>query len=389
MIKKVFCTAAYYGGKMANGISNKVDGHPIGQSYLFQPLCPEKLSESLYENERDVSVDAVKREEDLCVELRKPGVVSQTVYAGGKHYPGFIAFDTKKKLSNQGQFAELSYGLLPESEKGPREVVIRRLKLTNEKEAGRPNEKEAEQLIDTMRSLCGQDGIIPAFAVLKIKDAVVSFHPVYEMDMLDFLKDNELTTEEQFFYAAELFRVGLSLSLCKKAHRDFKPDNILVNPHREYCKGSNRLGLTDLDWVQSFDDKNNYGGRGTDVWMAPECYVSEKIEPEKLDSWALGLILLMLQSPKKKRSFAPWQAFQGNPVKVYKNISQWMASFFIKQSVAPQNIKVLVSEMVVVDPARRCTIQEAYLKFEKIWRDFLIEQEIKRIVVQQQPVALD
>jgi serine/threonine protein kinase len=73
------------------------------------------------------------------------------------------------------------------------------------------------------------------------------------------------------------------------AHRDIKPDNLVVD--RDFC-----LKIIDFDVAMEVNDEDEvvYGPCGTRGWMAPEMEEKSMYSPIKADRWSTGQVLLYL-----------------------------------------------------------------------------------------------
>ncbi len=73
------------------------------------------------------------------------------------------------------------------------------------------------------------------------------------------------------------------------AHRDIKPDNLLVDG--DFC-----LKIIDFDIAMQVKDENEEVNDecGTERWMAPEIVEKSMYSPIKADRWSTGLVLLYL-----------------------------------------------------------------------------------------------
>jgi len=76
------------------------------------------------------------------------------------------------------------------------------------------------------------------------------------------------------------------------AHRDIKPDNLLVD--EKFC-----LKIIDFDLAMRVEDEDEEADDqcGTESWMAPEVEKNARHSPIKADRWACGRVLLFLLSP--------------------------------------------------------------------------------------------
>ncbi len=80
------------------------------------------------------------------------------------------------------------------------------------------------------------------------------------------------------------------------AHRDIKPDNLVVD-------GEFRLQIIDFDIAMRVKDEDEEVDDqcGTEGWMAPEVAKKLRHSPIKADRWACGRVILFLLNTFKKR----------------------------------------------------------------------------------------
>lgn len=81
------------------------------------------------------------------------------------------------------------------------------------------------------------------------------------------------------------------------AHRDMKPDNLLIN--------NGMLKLCDFGISKKFVDHLSTCGIGTPVFMAPESFQDEEAKGVQVDVWSVGIIAYYL--------FYGRFPFEGNP----------------------------------------------------------------------------
>ncbi len=86
------------------------------------------------------------------------------------------------------------------------------------------------------------------------------------------------------------------------AHRDIKPDNLLVSKE-DFC-----LKVIDFDIaIQVKDEDEEVDGEyGTEGWMAPEVKArSSMYSPIRADRWSCGQVIIFL--PRRRPSLLEWQ----------------------------------------------------------------------------------
>ncbi|KAK8863586.1 hypothetical protein M9Y10_011273 [Tritrichomonas musculus] len=138
----------------------------------------------------------------------------------------------------------------------------------------------------------------------------------------------------------ELFRIILQainyIHSIGIAHRDIKPQNILIDVHH-------RPKLADFglaEFYQADQKKAKYGG--SLAYMAPELVLKKEFNAEAVDIWALGISFFQITT-----GTLPWVTPQ-----VAKEI---MAGFvFIPNEIDPQ-ISQLLRKMLQAEPSRRPT----------------------------------
>ena len=79
------------------------------------------------------------------------------------------------------------------------------------------------------------------------------------------------------------------------AHRDIKPDNLVVDKNLS-------LKIIDFDAAMQVDGEDDVadGQCGTDGWMAPEMKEKRVYSPIKIDRWSTGQVLLYLLNKFRK-----------------------------------------------------------------------------------------
>lgn len=116
--------------------------------------------------------------------------------------------------------------------------------------------------------------------------------------IMDYAKNGSLYTkikkmqigfseESAFKYFIQTCSAVYFLQRNKFTHRDLKPENLLLDEN-------NNIKLTDFGWCRSYNEKQPFKETcGTFEYMAPEI-VLDKPYDEKVDNWALGILLYEL-----------------------------------------------------------------------------------------------
>ena len=154
------------------------------------------------------------------------------------------------------------------------------------------------------------------------------------------------------------------------AHRDIKPENIMVTKDEKLIKiidfgSSLDLDGTDFEGKIAEMKKKEKKKRpdflhfvGTPNYMAPEC-VHNQFSDKRCDIWSLGCVLFDLIT-----GFPPFNGASEYLI-FQKSIE---AKYIFPEGVVPELAKDLIQKCIVIDPAKRPTIDEIlnhpYLKEE-------------------------
>lgn len=269
--------------------------------------------------------------------------LTHPVYIGMK---GGLFYGIKDSLFQRGGSADLKIAL--NAEKQP---ITRRIHYLKQNEM-----ESARKFVANMQALCGRPGIIPLYDVCcyvstKGEIKLVSFHPLYEMDLLARFR-RPISEEDIIGYASQLF-IGL-LSI-EGAHCDLKPENILLR--------GKELVLCDLEHVQ-YKDGTYQEAFGTANWMPPEMFREKRVIVSKYDVWAAGIILLCLfTSPKIV--FPDWMMKLCSEDDVKMLVTQEKIDRLIHSAKLTEHQRILIKNMFRVDVELRWTIQEAAAYFRR------------------------
>jgi len=148
------------------------------------------------------------------------------------------------------------------------------------------------------------------------------------------------------FYCGELFNSLKYLHGCGVIHRDVKPENLLLDEGMH-------LKLTDFgtakmaDETDSNDNSRPSSFVGTAEYVSPEL-LNDKVTNKSSDWWSFGCILYhMIAGRPPFRAMSEFLIFQ----KVSTGKYEFPKGF-------PEVIKDLVSNILIVDPSKRISVQD-------------------------------
>jgi serine/threonine protein kinase len=112
---------------------------------------------------------------------------------------------------------------------------------------------------------------------------------------------------------------------CRVAHRDLKPDNLVIGP--DFC-----LKIIDFDVAMRVTDEDEEVDDqcGTEHWMAPEVEKELRHSPIRADRWACGRVLLYLLDKFSRTGDERLEAFArdlcANNPKKRPSLLEWISS---------------------------------------------------------------
>eukprot|EP01017_Pseudomicrothorax_dubius_P012592 TRINITY_DN15281_c0_g1_i1.p1 TRINITY_DN15281_c0_g1~~TRINITY_DN15281_c0_g1_i1.p1 ORF type:complete len:530 (-),score=103.40 TRINITY_DN15281_c0_g1_i1:81-1670(-) len=179
------------------------------------------------------------------------------------------------------------------------------------------------------------------------------FHLVMELcaggELLERVKSNDQLTEQQTAnIMRKLFSAVNYLHECGICHRDLKPENFLFSDNSPEAE----IKIIDFGLSKNFRDVSMSTVVGTALYVAPEVLKGTPYS-EKCDEWSLGVNMFVLLSGTPP--------FQGqNNKEVFKNVSvgKYSMSGSEWRNVS-REAKDLISKLLVVDPAKRLSAEEA------------------------------
>lgn len=170
-------------------------------------------------------------------------------------------------------------------------------------------------------------------------------------DLLAKLHAREVFTEAD---ARKISRRLLeAISFCHKkrvVHRDIKPENILIQDPTD----DTRIKLADFGCAKRIDGtKCLHTLCGSSQYVAPELYLScEEGYDERCDLWSAGVVIYILLG-----GYAPFDAPNADlPEIICDGFFEFHPLYWIGISNAPKH---LISSLLVVEPDRRATLEEA------------------------------
>jgi len=145
-------------------------------------------------------------------------------------------------------------------------------------------------------------------------------------------------------------------------HRDIKPTNILIyvpisydivsNPQVIKLADFGRSKITDND----FTETSTSNPRGTRGWMAPEVYLSKRVD-YKVDIFPLGLIFVYTLSKGNKHPFGDDP--DGRVWRIKNKESMKMIRNDLKEPYSENDEAFnLIKSMLVMNPDERPTVQD-------------------------------
>jgi MAP/microtubule affinity-regulating kinase len=228
-------------------------------------------------------------------------------------------------------------------------VYLAKSKLDNTRVAIKSYEKTTPQLLKNVQNEVKVLKILEHPNIVKLLDVrqePTSIHLILEYiagsSLESFVKSRQLDSTE----CKKIFKQILSaLNYCHSlgvAHRDLKPSNILIDSGK-------KIKIIDFGFASLKADSQLKFYCGTPEFMAPELMMQKAYYGQKVDVWALGVILFFLVSKK--------YPFVGrNERDLLKKVTMVGVQNNLK---IPSEVFGLIRRMLTVDPNHRISTAEA------------------------------
>jgi len=187
-------------------------------------------------------------------------------------------------------------------------------------------------------------------------DNCLIFEYFNEIDLFQYLKlgncniNDDLNYYEQFIEAVEyMHKIGI-------AHMDLKLENILLNIDNKTIK------IIDFGESRVFHDTHHietiileHGVHGSEPYIAPEEFIKEFYDPEKVDVWSSAIILYEILYVSIPWGIACKSDYRFNTFLNYYNKSlSLLTNTFFKKHIADD----ILIKMLNPNPEKRCKIKD-------------------------------
>ncbi|KAI0976494.1 kinase-like domain-containing protein [Xylaria arbuscula] len=159
----------------------------------------------------------------------------------------------------------------------------------------------------------------------------------------------------------------------KVAHRDVKPENILVKQRDQRRPKNLLVKLSDFGLSKTSDEL--LSRVGTTRYMAPEVLKEQKYYTEAVDIWSLGVLILQLTNPLSHSQIEP--------------SLHWCdrIASTVRRS-PPHGLVAILQRMLVIQPEKRCSAAECFLETQKLFKLRLDNGELSSAPMQEAIVDL-
>ncbi|CAD8122446.1 unnamed protein product [Paramecium sonneborni] len=167
--------------------------------------------------------------------------------------------------------------------------------------------------------------------------------------------------EEILKYFIQIVKGTLELHKLNLIHRDIKLDNVVYMNQN----GGKLLKLCDTGLMREQDGRKTVKV-GTPYYMAPE-QIDQSIYDEKIDIWALGMILFEMIFKQTMVSGNSIHEVLSNILRLNQNnIDNRINQLFIQKQEYANDVRLLLKEMIKIDKTSRVSAEYVLQKLQKI-----------------------
>lgn len=169
-------------------------------------------------------------------------------------------------------------------------------------------------------------------------------------ELFDYIAETGSFSEEVTRHYFRQMMDGLSYMWSKGIkHRDIKPENLLLD--RNFV-------LKFADFGFASDESKSKVRKGTDGYLAPECFMGDEFDTEPLDIFAAGIVLFMMYT-----ACPPFNSAKVTDphYKLFVNRNDKFWEYHqkrLKNKVISENFKILINAMLNLDATQRPKIED-------------------------------
>ena len=162
-------------------------------------------------------------------------------------------------------------------------------------------------------------------------------------ELFDYLVGKgRLPPEEALFFFRQIISGMRYCHSCLICHRDLKPENLLLDADMN-------IKIADFGFASLMKDGNMLETScGSPHYASPEVVMGARYDGSQADIWSLGVILYALLTGK-----LPFDDSH-----IPRLLAKVKAGKFVLPNVLSDDVKDLISKMLVVDPEKRITLEE-------------------------------
>ena len=184
-------------------------------------------------------------------------------------------------------------------------------------------------------------------SIIKLYDAFNDEHAQYlvmEYCINGTIQEKGKLSYEKFTHYAKQILEAISFCHSNKiAHRDIKPDNIFLD-HYDHIK------LADFGMAKSFDEDSKSSDKcGSLMYLSPEFFLYQEINPFKADIWALGITFFYMATGNYPFHYKSRE-------ELVQLISRGEIDFF-QYEIHPK-IQLLIKKMTIKDQNNRPDVEK-------------------------------